>query len=644
MEGVDEGISATWPVEGAQTRTVGLRDAVKLVIWDLDETLWSGTLSEGPVVVGSHQSNVVRQLNRRGIINSICSKNDLETGRLRLMAEDKLWEEFVFPRIAWLPKGPQIAQIIEDSQLRPEQVLFIDDNVGNLQEAQYYVPGIQTSGPDIMADLLEQPQLTGRDDPQLKRLGQYKLLEQKALDRDRIEGSNEDFLRSCNIQVEFGDNCLDESQFERIAELILRTNQLNYTKRRLESSELEVLLADPKRESRYVQVSDRFGDYGVCGFYSVCDGQLTDLLFSCRILNMGVEQWIYAKLGCPSIDVVGEVATPLERTSTVDWINQKGQEIPIEERDPMTSSVLAKVLLKGACDLVAVNDFLWGSLDTEFNVITAAGLPEHRDHTEIIRRSTPEVVSEYGWVIDHLPFLDRSSYDSKIFKSPDYGFLVLSLLTDYTQGVYQFRGTDFLVPFGVYDRDITDLDLWEHHSPELEWMGLEPSFVEWFAENFEFRGPLSPEAFKENIRWLARAVPPGSRLVLVNGPEVPVDIPSEENRHLRHREMNVALEEVVRELPNTTILDVRKFITSRDDLTDSPRHYRRRVYLRMAETLRELVEADIQVKRVSSATVRSTVKNMSTSAKEMLPPRVLRTLGELKKSLRRSGSSGRQPF
>jgi FkbH-like protein len=636
MEHIDEGISTIVPVGETIAQPTGLKDSVKLVIWDLDETLWSGTLSEGHVVVDSKRSDVVRQLNRRGIISSICSKNDLETARSRLMVEDNLWEEFVFARVAWLPKGPEIVQIIENAQLRPEQVLFIDDNFGNLQEAKYFVPGIQTSSPDIIASLLDLPQLAGRDDPQLKRLGQYKLLEHRAIDREQSEGSNEDFLRSSNIRVVLADNCLDESQFERIGELILRSNQLNYTKRRLESSELRTLLADPKRESRYIQVRDGFGDYGICGFYSLIDGRLTDFLFSCRILNMGVEQWIYGQLGYPSIDVVGEVATPLDRTAVVDWINQTGQDNSGGERDSTMKGVTSKVLLKGACDLVAVNDFLGGSLDTEFNVITAAGLPEHRDHTEILRRSRPEVVAEYGSIIDQLPFLDRSSYDTKVFKSSDYGFLVLSSLTDYTQGIYRLRGTDFLVPFGVYDRDITDPEIWERHPERIAWLRLEPSFLEWFAEKFEFMGPLSIEAFKENIRWLAGAIPRGAHLILVNGPEVPVDIPTEESRHLRHREMNQALDEVVTELSNTAILDVRKFITSQDDLTNALMHYRRRVYLRMAEALRELVDADIQVKRLSKATVRSTVKRFSTSAKRRLPPKVLRTLGDLKESLRRS--------
>jgi FkbH-like protein len=612
-----------------------LHDAVKLVIWDLDETLWSGTLSEGPVTVAPAVSDIVRQLNRRGIISSVCSQNDLDDARARLRDEDQLWDEFVFARVSWLPKGPQVAQIIETAQLRPQQVLFIDDKAANLQEARYYVPGIQTSGPEIIPVLLAQPQLAGRDDPKLDRLHQYKLLERRAQESVASEGSHEDFLLSCDIRVQTNDQCLAEPNFERIADLLLRANQLNYTKRRMDPDVLRILLADPTRVNRFVRVSDRFGDYGICGFYSLSDGHLTDFVFSCRILNMGVEQWIYARLGFPRIDVVGGVATPLDSSSTPTWINQESPAPPHTLSAVKSSVGSAKVLLKGACDLTVVNDFLGGSLETEFNEVTTAGMLEHRDHTEILRRSTPEFLSEFGWVIDRLPFLDRSSFESKFLNSPHCEFLVISLLTDYTGGLYRLRGTDCVVPFIDFRHDVTDPELWATRSDEMAWLGLEPSFIEWFAENFDFEGPLSPEALKDNIRWLAGAVPPGSHLVLVNGSEVPVAILHEEETHLRHREMNQALDEVVGELPNASILDVREFITSRSDFTDGPRHYRRRVYLQMAEAIRDLVADDLEVKRFSLEYVKTAVKRMPNTLKLKLPPGVHRKVAELKRSLRR---------
>ncbi len=164
---------------------------VKLVVWDLDDTLWSGTLSEGPVDLDPSRIDVVRTLNRRGIVNSICSKNDHADARAALEEAD-LWNEFVFARIDWSPKGARVAQIVEDAQLRAEDVLFIDDLALNREEVRQAVPGIRVAGPEIIDRLLSLPELTGKDDSRLTRLHQYRVLEQKLVDRGARRDSNED--------------------------------------------------------------------------------------------------------------------------------------------------------------------------------------------------------------------------------------------------------------------------------------------------------------------------------------------------------------------------------------------------------------------------------------------------------------------
>ncbi len=74
--------------------------AVKLVIWDLDETFWEGTLSEGGGVAIEANIACVRQLVDRGIMNAISSKNDHDAAMARL-AEMGIADMFVFPRINW---------------------------------------------------------------------------------------------------------------------------------------------------------------------------------------------------------------------------------------------------------------------------------------------------------------------------------------------------------------------------------------------------------------------------------------------------------------------------------------------------------------------------------------------------------------
>src|SRR5262249_47959586 len=70
----------------------------RLVIWDLDETFWEGTLSEGGITFCPEHRYIVIALAERGIISTICSKNDLEAVR-DLLNEHEVWDYFVFPSV-----------------------------------------------------------------------------------------------------------------------------------------------------------------------------------------------------------------------------------------------------------------------------------------------------------------------------------------------------------------------------------------------------------------------------------------------------------------------------------------------------------------------------------------------------------------
>jgi FkbH-like protein len=567
-----------------------LQAQIKLVIWDLDETFWSGTLSEGGVTLDLDNIDTVKELNRRGIVSSICSKNDHDDAQAELAAAG-VWEQFVFPSISWSPKGVQLRTIIEDMGLRAVNVLFIDDNLGNLHEGVHYNPGLQTALPSLIDGLLGQPQLAGKDDRSLSRLHQYRVLERKRDERAGSSGSNEDFLRASEIRVALGTDC--EPRAERLVELINRSNQLNYTKRRFSVDEFRGMLADPDRDTRYVSVRDKYGDYGICGVYSVKHGTLTDFVFSCRILHMGVERWVYRHLGKPALTITGDVLTAVDDVDEVDWISFDSGAVAVPAAAPTRQ---APVLLKGGCDLLAVDDFLQGRLVTEFNTVASSGHDVVGHHTVLIRRAAEGCSADQRAVIDRLPFLDATAFQTGILTEPDrYEAVVYSVLQDYAQGLYRYKDGDLVVPYEQYSDPATEPDRWPYFLTRWESVGITRPFLEWFADNFEFLGPLSPEQFQDNIRWLRAQLPAQARLVLINGAEVEVDVPREHRRHLRHREMNAALDAAVSELPNTCILDVRPFVNQRGDVVDNIRHYTRPAYLHMANGLRDLVGDELSV-------------------------------------------------
>jgi FkbH-like protein len=569
---------------------------VKLVVWDLDDTFWRGTLSEGPVEIDPVLVELVRALNRRGIVNAICSKNDEAPVRAELEGAG-MWDEFVFARIDWTPKGPRVARIIEDAQLRPENVLFVDDRPSNLGEAEHYAPGLQTAGPEILERLLNQPQVAGKDDRDLTRLHQYRVLERKLVDRRAVDSSHEDFLRSCDIRLSIREDTAAE--VDRLHELSLRTNQLNFTKRRPTRDEFAAMLDDPEVVSGYVEVSDRYGDYGICGFYAIYrrTGVLTDYLFSCRVMSMGVEQWLYERLGRPELDVDGD--PPPSLTGTVDWITlddgsdtASGRTGPGRGRPERTG----RILIVGGCDLRTTADFLGGDIATEFAHPGDTGAFIHAGHTETLRASVVGLTPDQMAVVDRVPVVDRVTYRSAAVVDPDYDVLVLSVLTDYTQGLYRHHGTGLLVPWYQYPTDVTDPAMRDHLVRRHTRESMDEAWFAWFGEDFERVGEITPERFQENIAWLAGVIPDGADLILVNGAEFPFDNPKEPDRHLRHQVMNAALDDVVADLANARVCDVRTFITAEDDFTDHIRHYRRRCYLTMAEEIRNAGAATLEVR------------------------------------------------
>jgi FkbH-like protein len=559
---------------------------IKLIIWDLDETFWKGTLSEGPITYEQKHHDVVVELTRRGIANSICSKNTFDDARACL-AEHGAWEWFVFPRIDWQPKGQMIASIIEDMQLRPENVLFIDDNHLNLEEARFFCLDLQTARPEIIDKLLSLDACKGKDDAKLSRLNQYKLLEQKAVDQKTASGSNENFLRSCAIVANVGHDCT--AHRDRILELINRTNQLNYTRRRLTDAEIDGLLADTTLDAGYVHVSDRYGDYGVCGFYAKRGPGLEHFLFSCRILNMGVENWLYQKLGCPQLEIAGEAVTPLDPGMAIDWIAETNGDASAQAEAAAPASGVS-IIVKGGCDLEQIQSYLLKGtrFTAEVDYVSAAGYRITNSHSEILKRCTSETLATYGHVIERIHFFDPTAFTTRFFDS-SYGVHIYSVLDDYTRGLYRYRDTDFVVPFGDLTSDLTDSSQWQWHETRSGKHHLDRPFLEWFRANFKFLGSLPPDAFQENITWLCSRLPHDRLLIILNGSEVEYQRNPQGRRWERHRQMNEALEQVAQDFSNVVICDVRAFMKTPQDHSHNIRHYTRQGYFRIAGEINRII-------------------------------------------------------
>ena len=75
---------------------------IKLIIWDLDDTFWQGNLEEGSIILKPEVIEFIEKSINRGIMHSICSKNDYEKVRntFHNLNLDNLWECFIFPSVS----------------------------------------------------------------------------------------------------------------------------------------------------------------------------------------------------------------------------------------------------------------------------------------------------------------------------------------------------------------------------------------------------------------------------------------------------------------------------------------------------------------------------------------------------------------
>jgi len=175
------------------------KNQIKCVIWDLDETVWDGSLAEKDTVKPREDIiNIIADLDKKGIINSICSKNDYDDTK-SLLEKLNIWDYFVFSVIDFVPKGKSVKNIIEQLQLRDENVLFVDDNTGNRNEVKYYCDKIMVADvneDDFIKDITSViTQASGAS-----RLERYKILEKKAQAKNNYI-DNTDFLKDSEITV-----------------------------------------------------------------------------------------------------------------------------------------------------------------------------------------------------------------------------------------------------------------------------------------------------------------------------------------------------------------------------------------------------------------------------------------------------------
>ena len=567
---------------------------LKLIIWDLDNTFWDGVISEGGGLLIDSYINLVKDLSSRGIVNSICSKNDFETCMDRLKQFD-IWEYFVFPSIDWTAKAQRVHGIIKDMGLRPANVLFLDDEPYNLHAASSIDDSLMCGTIQDLFDVIKEQldKIPPKDG--LKRLKQYRDLQLKVSARKEYD-SDEEFLKKSEISVSFIYNCKD--YVDRITELIERTNQLNFTKNRISKSEVEDLISKSNYKCACISVSDKFCDYGITGFYALnCDNNCLDhFLFSCRTIGMGIEQFVYASLKYPALVIKGDVVTTLKQDYQPDWISITD----IKKKEPLITSSSNRILVKGPCDVSQVLPFFKNKnvFDTEFSytsVLKPGTYIESMNHSSqiIMLKDIDENIKKE--LIKTIPFIDGDYFKSNIF-SQEYDYVIISLLTDYSLGLYQnIEHPSIIIPFSQYTIDYTKEENWNEIMHEQTTNSDEQiaSDYKFFKANYKYIGRISPEQMLANYEMIRKLLPKSTKLILLNGAErafIGKEKNGYEDRFLLHRFLNPQVHEfVMKHQDNTFLIDVNSLFGKDYPYLDTINHYKKNIYYKIAQSIEEYI-------------------------------------------------------
>ncbi|MES4907293.1 MULTISPECIES: HAD-IIIC family phosphatase [unclassified Streptomyces] len=264
---------------------------VKCLVWDLDNTLWQGTLLEDDAVrLPESVRETIVALDSRGILQSVSSKNDHDLAWAKL-EELGLAEYFVLPRIGWGPKSESVREIADRLRFAHRAVAFVDDQPAERAEVTFHLPDVRCYGADEVATLTERPEFSPRTvtvDARRRRQMYQAGFEREAA-QSSFTGPTEEFLRSLDLRMRI-ERATDE-QLLRVEELTLRTSQMNATGVHYSDATLRALLADPHHEVLVASLTDRFGPHGAIGVMLLATHpgawHLKLLATSCRVVSFG---------------------------------------------------------------------------------------------------------------------------------------------------------------------------------------------------------------------------------------------------------------------------------------------------------------------------------------------------------------------
>lgn len=296
--------------------------AKKVLVLDLDNTLWAGVVGEDgvaglrvgpPTAIGEAHAALqtyAKELKRRGVLLAVCTKNNEVDARAPFRQHDGMVlkeDDFVAFVANWRDKSDNLRAIARALSVGLDSFVFVDDNPVERERIKRELPEV------AVVDLGRDPATFVKC---LHSTGWFESTHYSADDRNRhanyranavrAEARNsaatlEEFLVKLRMRMHHGS--FNGQVLDRVVQLLGKTNQFNLTTRRHNLAEVQALMARAGSWTQYFRLTDCYGDNGIVGLMIAVPlaedpdvWEVDTFLMSCRVIGRRAEDYMLRTL------------------------------------------------------------------------------------------------------------------------------------------------------------------------------------------------------------------------------------------------------------------------------------------------------------------------------------------------------------
>jgi hypothetical protein len=309
---------------------------------------------------------------------------------------------------------------------------------------------------------------------------------------------------------------------------------------------------------------------------------------------MGVENWLYERLGQPRLDVVGEVLTDLRSNWHVDWINVGGLS---GEGSETATKQQGRVLIRGACTVSPLSHYFQltaREVIGEFYQIKDY-VQIRRDHSLMLQYGIEGRTPEQRDIFDKLGIHDEDFQTAFADSSDEPMLRVLCNWADFHRILYRHKDTGLLVPYRIkrlgnkkFGRiDPASLDEGDERLEELSETARQA--MRYLQENFHLVGGMPKMVAARTWDVIFDALPAGSPLFIVAAPEDGMP----DKWRAAAAEVNRRIRSATARHPSKLIFPMTLEQIAREGERQSAQHFDRTVHFRLYEEIWRRYQAAI---------------------------------------------------